>query len=73
MIDYPIENRTKQNLWFDVDGKRQTVYIHTDDGIYEPDKDVLIEPGESVILEFGMECWGFKIKDKDGKIDRDEK
>lgn len=67
MIEYPIENRTKRSLWFDVDYKNQRLYIHEYDGIYEPEKDVLIDPGETVFIHFYVKQSDYHIVDKNGK------
>lgn len=67
MIDYPIENCTKYNLWFDVDFSRQRVYIHSDDDEFMPDKDMLVKPGEAFVLDLDVRCEGYDIQDRDGK------
>lgn len=67
MIDYPIENCTKQRLWLDVNYKRRKLYIYPDMDPNEADKEMPIDPGETIILHFGdPELEGFHIEDKDG-------
>lgn len=67
MTEFPIKNSTKKTLWFDVDYKRQQITIEDEDidGL-----DMSIEPQETIVLQFGgIQFEGFKIKDKDGKIE----
>ena len=64
-ISYPITNHTKKTLYFDTDRILRGIHIHEEnpDGL-----DIVIEPDETIVLEFGIECEGFRVKDKEGYI-----
>lgn len=66
-MDYPIENRTKQRLWIDVDYKRQKTYIYENMDSSDVDKEIALDPGETIFINFYIEQSDFHIEDKDGK------
>lgn len=71
-FSFPITNRTKRGLWFDIESLYKEhpsrLYIEEHDEDYMPDKEVFIEPDETIVLEFGLEYEGYRIKDKEGFI-----
>lgn len=67
MIDFPIENRTKQTLWFDLDYSEHKIYILTEPSDSDnANGEMPIEPGETIVLHLDVRTEGFHIEDKDG-------
>jgi hypothetical protein len=71
-ISLPITNSTKRGLWVDIEPlyKEDTprLYIEEHEEDYMPDKEVFIESGETIVLEFELQYANYRIKDKEGYI-----